>query len=323
VHRVLHPQNATTSATVGAPAAAAFAAAKCSSPSPSRSPGDAASQRLRCPPSSDPPAPLSLLFSTPPHSSQASSSSTSTTGPHRFSTSASPSQADELRPDRFSASSTAGLGRSAPYDPAREIWAGGAKLPGRGGWSRAGEGEASARSRGGAPRRRPRDGTEVAPCSTSLLPKLAATSIQSWRPSSPWLARGPRRDPRPAVQNGEVTALIRSAEARGEVPLASRERWWRSTDRCRSGLSARGPASLPSSGRQRAVATSRASSCFPDRHPFLGLLLLLLQGARGSQLPRDDARGEALHCCRPCSFARCGLLHMAGFCGCATASCWR
>jgi hypothetical protein len=261
------------------------------------------------------------LFSTPPHSSQASSSSTSTTDSHRFSTSASPSLADELRPDRFSASSTVGLGRSAPYDPAREIWAGGAKLPGRSGRSRAGEGEASARSRGDAPIRRPRDGMEAAPCSASLLPKLAVTSIRSWHPSSPRLARGPRRDPRPAVQSGEVTALIRSAEARGEVPLASRERRRRSTDRRRSSLSARGPASLPSSGRRRAVATSRASSCFPGRHPFPGLLLL--QGARGSQLPQDDARGEALHCCRPCSFARCGRLHMAGFYGCATASCWR
>jgi hypothetical protein len=317
---MLHPQNAAASATVGAPAAAAFAAAKCSSPSPSRSHRDAASQRPTTHTPRTHPLHSLSLFSTPPHSSQASSSSTSTTGPHRFSTSASPSPADKLRMDRFSAVAppawAAARRTTPPAGSGRVEWS---SLAAAGG-AEQGKG-ASARSKGGAPRRQPRDGTKAAPCSASLLSKLAATSIRSRCPSSPRLAQGPRRDPRPAVQSGEVTALIRSAEARGEVPLSSQERWRRSTDGRTSGLSTRGPASLPSSGRRRAVATSRASSCFPGGHPFPGLLLL--DGTRGSQLPRDDARGEALHCCRQCSFARCGRLHTTGFCGCATSSCWR
>jgi hypothetical protein len=186
---MLHPQNAPTSATVGTPVAAASVAAKCSTSSPSLNLGDTASQLHCCPPPSDPLAPHSFsLFSTPLSSAQLAGQQLL----HLDNERPSSSPADDLRPDD-----------SRP--PAPPAWAAAIRTtpPARSGgrsrapwpWRSRADQEASARSRGGAPRRRARDEREAAPCSTSLLPKPAATSIRSWRPSSPRLARGPGRDP--------------------------------------------------------------------------------------------------------------------------------
>jgi hypothetical protein len=46
-----------------------------------------------------------------------------------------------------------------------------------------------------------------------------------------------------------------------------------------------------------------------------------LPTTRGSQLPRGDARGEALHCCRTSSFVRRDGLHTGLFCRSATGTC--
>jgi hypothetical protein len=71
-------------------------------------------------------------------------------------------------------------------------------------------------------------------------------------------------------------------------------------------------------GELRAPARASPSS-FPDRH----LLPRAPPPARGSQLPRRDARREAHHRWSSFSFARQDPLHICVFCRCATATCWR
>jgi hypothetical protein len=70
------------------------------------------------------------------------------------------------------------------------------------------------------------------------------------------------------------------------------------------------------------AATSRVSSCFSRPPPPSPCSSSSSWVHAGANCREADARGEALHCCRLCSFVRRGRLHTAGFCRCATASCW-
>jgi hypothetical protein len=75
-------------------------------------------------------------------------------------------------------------------------------------------------------------------------------------------------------------------------------------------------------GRPTSPSPPRLDLHLPSATASPSSFLPRLPTTRGSQLPRGDARGEALHCCRTSSFVRRDGLHTGLFCRSATGTCW-
>jgi hypothetical protein len=308
---VLHLQNGAAAATVAAPAECAALAAFCRRSSPSRNPGGVASQLPPAGPTRSP------LPSSPPPPSPSGAARLPLV-PSPLSSQSTPTAASGRRGRRPGAARLQIEAAAEEHDPtvADRGPSGASSI--RSAEVR-GERRASTDGRRAVRRRLRRRGTATTSAAASSIRRMRVNALPP-----PSVALGRLRAPRSAAPCSSASAPAGGA-GRGRASQIRESRRSRPATRRRSMPTTSSLSGLGGGAgrRSRGGRGAGAATCGPRRRQRPPSRAPPPPDARGSQLPRGDARGDARDCCGSSSFARGEHLHPWRFCICASGYSWR